>query len=231
MTSLLVALALALPAAAAKAPPLQSVVFEGPGGRLPLTEWTLARDPQNVGLQRGYANAGFSGVAVSLPNVVNPLPYSGPAGSRNYRGSVAWYRTTFQAASGGLYQLAFASANYEATVFVDGQRLGAHKGSYLPFVFDRQLSAGAHTVVVRVDWRNPGRQSKEGFHRTWFNWGGLNGEVDVRELGASDLEDPSIQTTLTPDSSVATEAAVKVSVAVHNFAGARSITPQGTLSR
>jgi beta-galactosidase/beta-glucuronidase len=223
LTSLL---ALVLPAAGAKAPPLQSVLYEGPGGCMPLTEWTMTRDPFNHGLRRAYEKGAFGGTTVSLPNVVNPLPYSGPAGSRNYRGSIAWYRTTFQASSAGLYQLAFQSANYEATVFVDGQRLGAHRGSYLPFAFDQQLSAGAHAVVVRVDWRNPGRQSKEGFHRTWFNWGGLNGEVDVRALGASDLEHPSIQTTLTSG-----EAKVQVSVEVHNFAATRSIAPQGTLMR
>ena len=53
-------------------------------------------------------------------------------------------------------------------------------------------------MVVRVDWRYPGRQAEEGFHRTWFNWGGLDGEVDVRPIGDSDLSQPTIATTLTP---------------------------------
>ena len=95
--------------------------------------------------------------------------------------------------------MSFQSANYIASVWVDGHALGSHKGSYLPFEAARALAAGMHTVVVRVDWRDPAQQSREGFHRTWFNWGGLDGEVDVRPLGESELSDPTIQTTLTPD--------------------------------
>jgi hypothetical protein len=84
-------------------------------------------------------------------------------------------------------------------------------------------------VVVRIDWRNVEQQSKEGFHRTWFNWGGLNGEVEVRAIGESELSRPTIQTTLEPAGSGPTRATVRVSVEVHNGGPQRTITPQGTL--
>jgi hypothetical protein len=115
-------------------------------------------------------------------------------------------------------------------VYVDGRLLGSHHGSYLPFEVPAALSAGTHTVVVRVDWRFPGKQSEEGFHRTWFNWGGLDGEVDVRLVGPSELSQPAIVTTLTPDTPTAAQAAVQVSVLVTNNGPARTITPTGTLS-
>jgi beta-galactosidase/beta-glucuronidase len=228
-TLLSAVLALSVLAAGAKAPPLEAVVYEGAGGRMPLTEWVLRKDPNNGGLAQGFSAGTFSGKPVSLPNVVNPTPYSGKGGATNYRGSVAWYRTSFQASSAGLYSLDFQSANFLASVFLDGHEIGQHRGSYLPFSFVRRLAAGSHTVVVRVDWRNPARQSREGFHRTWFNWGGLDGEVDVRALGESDLSQPSITTTLTPDSEEATSAAVKIGVRVHNYGAARTITPEGSL--
>ena len=215
---------LATSVAAAEAPPRQSLIFEGPGGRTPLTRWTLRRDPANTGLSRGWARGGFSGSTVSVPNVVNATPYSGRAGGRNYMGSVAWYRTTFQAPAAGRYELDFHSANYRAEVFVDGKLLGTHRGSYLPFSMPTTLAAGAHAIVVRVDWRFPQRQAEEGFHRTWFNWGGLDGEVDVRPLGASDLQAPTVATTL-----AGAEANVRVSVQVHNYGATRSITPEGSL--
>lgn len=220
------ALALA-PIAAAQAPASQPLVFEGPGGRMPLTEWVLKRDPANRGLRAGWARGGFAGSTVRVPNVVNATPYSGKAGAANYQGSVAWYRTTFQASAPGRYELGFQSANFRAEVFLDGRLLGSHRGSYLPFGFQTRLAAGRHTVVVRVDWRFPGKQAEEGFHRTWFNWGGLDGEVAVRPIGASDLTAPTIQTVLTPAGS----AAVKVGVVVHNYGPARTITPEGTLVR
>lgn len=216
--------------AAAQAPPLQSVIFEGPGARTPLTRWTLARDPSNRGRALGWQRGGFAGQAVSVPNVVNPAPFTGRAGARNYEGSVAWYRTSFRAPNAGIYSLSFQSANFLASVWVDGHALGSHRGSYLPFEVRRRLGAGSHTVVVRVDWRNPAEQSREGFHRTWFNWGGLDGEIDVRPIGESELSAPSIQTTLMPDRPDAARADVRVSVVVHNYGPSRTVLPTGSLT-
>ena len=56
------------------------MIFEGPGGRIPLTRWTLRRDPANRGLALGWRKGGFGGTTVSVPNVVHPAPYSGKAG-------------------------------------------------------------------------------------------------------------------------------------------------------
>ncbi len=217
--------AFATSVAAAEAPPRQSLIFEGPGARTPLTQWTLRRDAANTGLAHGWARGSFTGTTVSVPNVVNPTPYSGRAGGRNYLGSVAWYRTAFQAPATGRYELDFHSANYRAEVFVDGKLLGTHRGSYLPFAMQTALAAGAHAIVVRVDWRSPQRQAEEGFHRTWFNWGGLDGEVDVRPLGASDLAAPAIETTL-----AGAQADVSVSVQVRNYGATRTIRPEGSLA-
>ena len=206
-------------------------MFEGPGGRIPLTQWTLRKDAANQGLALDWQQGGFAGRLVSLPNVVSPTPYTGHAGARNYEGSVAWYRTSFEVAQAGTYALDFQSANYLASVWVDGRSLGSHNGSYLPFELRARLAAGAHTVVVRTDWRDPAQQSREGFHRTWFNWGGLDGEVDVRAIGESELSEPTIATTLAPDAPTAGTATVKVSVTVHNYGSERLLVPEGSLVR
>jgi hypothetical protein len=228
--ALAVCAVLAAGASAAMAPPTQSVIFEGPGGRIPETQWTLRSDPANRGLALGWPRGGFGGVTVSLPNVVHPTPYSGRAGARNYEGSVAWYETSIQAPQAGLYGLSFQSANFRATVWVDGHQIGSHRGSYLPFELRARLAAGRHTVVVRVDWRDPAAQSREGFHRTWFNWGGLDGEVDVRPIGESELSNPTVATTLAPDTPNSQQATVTVSVEVRNNGSPRTITPEGSLA-
>ncbi len=230
-----VCIALAASAAAAEAPRGQTIVGEGPGGRTALTRWTLRRDPGNHGLARDWPRGDFGGSTVSVPNVVQPLPYSGPAAQAGYEGSVAWYRTTFAAPAAGVYAVRFESANFQARVWVDGHPLGSHRGSYLPFEPRARLSAGRHTLVVRVDWRDPAAQSRIGFHRTWFNWGGLNGEVSVRPIGASELSNPTIQTTLTPQPAAgappsAQAVSVRVSVEVRNDgASGRPIVPAGSL--
>jgi Glycosyl hydrolases family 2, TIM barrel domain/Glycosyl hydrolases family 2 len=217
----------------------------GAGGRTALTRWTLRRDPADRGRRLGWRRGGFSGAAVSVPNVVQSRPYSGPVGTRNYEGSVAWYRTTVRAPRAGVYALAFTSANFTASVWIDGRALGSHRGSYLPFELRTTLAAGTHTLVVRVDWRNPSAHSRLGFHRTWFNWGGLNGPVSVRAIGASELSGATVQTvqTLTPSHVVCVRApcpelpavrtaTVEISAQVRNdSASGRAIAVEGTLAR
>jgi hypothetical protein len=241
LAGIVVCVALAANAVAAEAPPSQSIVGEGPGGRIALTRWTLHTDPSNHGLGLGWQRGGFGGASVSVPDAIDPARYAGASAQANYEGSIAWYRTTFTAAAPGTYALSFQSANFSAQVWVDGHALGSHQGSYLPFEARAQLTAGRHTVVVRVDWRDPAAQSRIGFHRTWFNWGGLNGEVSVRPIGASELSGPAIQTTLSPGSVVCVRApcpdipavrtaTVRVSVQVRNDgASGRAILPTGSL--
>jgi beta-glucuronidase len=204
---------------------------EGPGGRVALSDWTLRRDPEDVGQLRGWPTGDFGGASVSVPDVVNPAPIKGKRAVPDFEGSVAWYRTTLTAPTAGTYTLEFASANYLVEVWVDGHSLGSHAGFYLPFEFRDALSAGTHTLVVRVDWRDPLLQTNEGFNRAWFNFGGLDGAVSMRELTASELSDPTIQTTLTPDAPTATQATVQLGVVVHNNGPARMLAPEGTLSR
>ncbi len=232
VAALVACIALAAAAASAQAPPGGAQIGEGPGGRTALTRWALALDPGNRGLARGWQRGGFAGRSVSVPNDVDPIHVKGRAGLRNYAGSVAWYRTSVTAPVAGIYAFSFASANFKATAYLDGRAIAAHRGSYLPFEGRAALSAGVHTLVVRIDWRNPGAQSKQGFHRTWFNWGGLNGQVTMRPIGESELSEASVQTTLTADArDVRAEepATVTVGVHVHNNGPTRVIAPQGTL--
>src|SRR5947209_8149181 len=66
----------------------RSPIFAGPGGRTPLSRWTLRSDPAARGLSRGWQHGGFAGRSVAVPNDVDPLAYSGRSGTRNYEGSL-----------------------------------------------------------------------------------------------------------------------------------------------
>jgi hypothetical protein len=223
--------ALAAGVAWAEAPassPASEAGTAGAAGAVALRSWTLREDPRDRGLALGWQRGGFRGTTVSVPNALRAQSYTGRSGELNYEGSVAWYRTSFQAASAGLYALDFQSANFRAQLWVDGRALGSHRGSYLPFELRGRLAAGTHEAVVRIDWRNPGEQSREGFHRTWFNWGGISGAVVVRRIGESDLSAPTIRTTLGSEAG-APAATVRVSVQVANLGPSRTITPQGSL--
>lgn len=241
LAALVVCVVLAASAASAQAPlssaPAPST--EGPTGRVALTRFTLALDPGDRGLARGWQRGGFAGRAVSVPNDVDPLHLKGRAGQRNYEGSVAWYRTSFDAPAAGRYAVSFGSANFKASAYVDGRAIVSHRGAYLPFEGRASLTPGQHTLVVRIDWRNPAVQSRQGFHRTWFNYGGLNGSVSVRPIGQSELLQPTIQTILQPTAGAtpaapaageSAQARVRLGVRVRNNGPERVIAPQATLS-
>ncbi|MEA2354611.1 MAG: beta-galactosidase, partial [Solirubrobacteraceae bacterium] len=212
-------------------PAHQPAITEGPANRIALREgWVLVRDPANQGVRLGYPKGTFVGTAISVPHVANASPVTGNAGIKNFYGSVAWYRTTFTVPTDGVYAVRFESVNHRADVWLDGKKLGSpHVGTYLPFEMHFHAAPGPHALVVRADWRDPTAQSLAGFHRTWFNFGGINGEVTVRPIGPSDLVNPTINTTLVPGSGSPT-ALVTVGVEVHNNAPERTITPTGTLS-
>jgi hypothetical protein len=170
----------------------------GVAGRIALDgRWRVALDPQGTGAQRAFARGRFGGQAVRLPYVPNAGRITGKAGERSFEGSVAWYRTTFRVPKTGRYALRFESVNHKADVWVDGRRVGGHTGVYLPFEVRPQVDAGrTHTLVVRADWRDPMGMKAEGWHRAWFNFGGINREVTIRPVTGPEVPQVNVRTQL-----------------------------------
>jgi beta-galactosidase/beta-glucuronidase len=198
----------------------------GPDGRSALDgEWIERLDPSSRGEALGWAGGGFSGRTVKIPYSPNAGTVRGDAGLRSYNGNVAWYRTAFTVASAGEYAVRFESVNHRATIWVDGRPAGRHTGEYLPFDVPLRLAAGRHMLVVRADWRGPVRMKATGWHRAWFNFGGINREVTIRPLAASQLDGPGIVTRLSRGG-----ASVAVTVHVRNrAAAARTVHVDGVL--
>ena len=161
---------------------------------------------------------------VRLPYSPNAGAVSGAAGARSFAGAVASYRTTLLVAQGGDYAIRFESVHHRATVWVDGRRVARHTGAYLPFEARLPLTAGRHSLVVKADWRAPERMQADAWHRTWFNFGGINREVTIRRLGASELDAPNVVTRLRDGTAL-----VDVSVRVRNRSAARPVRATGTI--
>jgi hypothetical protein len=221
----------AQPPAAPSGPGLgEPAAFGGPQGRRAITgPWVLALDPQDRGRAKGWQAGTFEGRRVELPHVPNADQITGDAGRRNFQGSIAWYRTQVTVDRTGVYSLGFESVHHRATVWVDGRVAARHTGVYLPFEHRVALEAGQpHTIVVRADFRDPLALKRSGWHRTWFNFGGINREVTLRPLGPSDLSAPEIRTRLQPDGAARVDVAVRVS----NRTGTdRAIAVTGRLRR
>jgi hypothetical protein len=185
------------------------VEYGGPSGR-----WALA-GPWSV---RG---AGGAAHRVRVPYAFNGADLS----MRSFDGSVATYRTTFSLAAAGDYAIGFGSVQHEATVWLDGRLVARHTGAYLPFEARARLAAGTHRLTVRADWRDPLRMRAQGWHRTWFNFGGLGREVTIRRLGASELDAPGLVTRPARGVVVAT-----VTVRVRNRSVPRVVAVRGSLA-
>lgn len=99
--------------------------------------------------------------SVSVPHTYNAQD-SGIGGAKArgepegvyYRGP-AWYRLGFAASpqAGKRYLLNFGGASLKAEVWLNGRRLGQHKGGYGAFRFDatEALRSGDNVLAVRVD--------------------------------------------------------------------------------
>ena len=219
---------------AAPAPPVvlaphgaEPTIYAGPGQRAQLNGlWRFRRDRDDSGLDKGFQAGDFGGELVRVPYVPDATKISGRRGIPIFRGTVAWYRTNLTVPADGNYALRFESINHRARVFLDGKEVARHKGEYLPFDVRVFLKGGTrHKVVVRADYRGPTAMKRDGWHRLWFNFGGINRGVSIRRIAASELSYPMMQTKL-----VGGQALVDLRVHVHNNGAPRSLGVKGTLT-
>jgi hypothetical protein len=207
----------------------QPFAYSGPIGRVRLAGiWGYRADPGNHGLAAGWQRGDWGGRHVRVPYVPNAWPVTGSRGLKNFNGSVGWYVTHFRVPATGRYAIRFESVQHHAQVWVDGRLQVSHTGAYLPFEARPLLTRRVkHTLVVRADWRDPLQMKREGWHRGWFNFGGINREVTVRPVGRFEVTRPTVATTLRDDGA----AIVSVSARVVNHGAGRTLRLYGRLRR
>jgi hypothetical protein len=227
-------LLMVLPSVVIPAPAPASVApmtHAGPAGRVQLDAWVVRGDRADVGILHGWGAGRWEGRHVTVPFSPNANPHrlTGARGVASHAGSIAWYRTRFAVPRAGRYAIDFESVNHRATVWIDGRRVGrSHDGEFEPFSKTfRAPGAGTHLLVVRADYADIERQNRTGWHRTWFNFGGINREVTVRPLGRSDVLAPTLTTRLARANGAAY---VTVTARVRNLGPARALRVAGTLT-
>ena len=100
-----------------------------------------------------------------------------------YEGTV-WYRKVFdhQKDTGKRYYLYFGAVNYDAKVYLNGQKLGEHQGGFTPFNFEvtDKLVDGENFVVVKADNKRK-REALPTIIFDWWNYGGITRTVYLVE--------------------------------------------------
>ncbi|MCP9752457.1 glycoside hydrolase family 2 TIM barrel-domain containing protein [Ferruginibacter sp. HRS2-29] len=112
-----------------------------------------------------------------------------------YEGTV-WLRRKFVAApkEGKKYFLYFGAVNYEAQVYLNGKKLGTHKGGFTPFQFEvtGQLKQGDNVVVVKADNTRHADEIPT-VNTDWWNYGGITRDVLLVELPSTYIADYKLQ--------------------------------------
>ena len=112
-----------------------------------------------------------------------------------YEGTI-WYRKTFDYPSnaGTRLFLYFGAANYEAIVYLNGEKLGSHTGGFTPFAFEitGKTREKGNSVVVKVDNKRH-REAVPTLNTDWWNYGGLTRGVLLVEVPETFIDDYFVQ--------------------------------------
>ena len=112
-----------------------------------------------------------------------------------YEGTV-WYKRAFiyRKQVGKRVFIHFGAVNYQASVYLNGEKLGDHEGGFTGFNFEATsvLKDGENDLIVEVS--NVRRvDAVPGIKFDWWNYGGITSDVDLVELPATFIQDYSVQ--------------------------------------
>jgi beta-glucuronidase len=114
-----------------------------------------------------------------------------------YEGTV-WYQRDFdlrQLKGGERVFLYFGAVNYEAHVYLNGKKLGSHKGGFTPFNFEIPkdiLKEKDNFLVVKVDNKRHIDEIPT-VNTDWWNYGGITRDVQLLIMPENFIQQYSLQ--------------------------------------
>ena len=92
------------------------------------------------------------------------------------------------------YFLHFGAVNYEAHVYLNGEKLGVHKGGFTPFLFEitSKIKDGNNFVVLMVDNKRK-KDAIPTVNTDWWNYGGITRDVTLVITSKTFIEDYKVQ--------------------------------------
>lgn len=130
------------------------------------------------------------------PTIVVPRDWNTQAPELYYYEGSVWYRTRFavEPQEESRYFLYFGAVNYEAIVYLNGERLGRHIGGFTPFNYEVTglLRPGENSLVVKVS----NQRLKEAVPTNnfdWWNYGGITRSVALVETPKTFVREYSLQ--------------------------------------
>lgn len=112
-----------------------------------------------------------------------------------YEGAVWYYKAFDYAVKEGTRQfLYFGAANYESDVYLNGKKLGKHKGGFTPFNYEvtGKIKPEGNFVIVQVD-NTRGFDEVPTINTDWWNYGGITRDVKLVEVPETFIRDYYLQ--------------------------------------
>ncbi|WP_010664730.1 glycoside hydrolase family 2 protein [Marinilabilia salmonicolor] len=113
-----------------------------------------------------------------------------------YEGTVWYYKAfKYQPKDEASRQFVhFGAVNYEADVYLNGQKLGKHIGGFTPFNYEitDKLKEGENFLIVKAD-NSRGLEKVPTVNTDWWNYGGITRDVKIVEVPETFIQDYYIQ--------------------------------------
>jgi beta-galactosidase len=125
-----------------------------------MKNWKFVQD-DSLKTEAALRANGAGWTTINLPHTWNAQD-AASLKATTYRRGVGWYRLEFDAPKAGArHWLEFGAASLVADVWLNGERLGQHRGAFTAFRFDvtdRLRKQGRNVLVVRVDNTEPKKE-------------------------------------------------------------------------
>jgi beta-glucuronidase len=112
-----------------------------------------------------------------------------------YEGTV-WYKKSFNydKKKNTRVFVYFGAVNYDAVIYINGEKLGGHVGGFTPFNFEitGKVKDGENFIIVKADNKRL-REGVPTINTDWWNYGGITRDVDLVEVPETFIRDYSIQ--------------------------------------
>ncbi len=123
-----------------------------------MQNWKFVQD-DTLTDEAALRSTGADWKTVSLPHTWNAHDAASLHATKPYRRGIGWYRLEFDTPSEGARRwLEFGAASIVADVWLNGQKLGQHRGAFTAFRFDvtdRLATSRKNVLLVKTDNREP----------------------------------------------------------------------------
>ena len=152
------------------------------GGKMEIYKNKTAAKPEEF-----YEYSFENGLRLNVPG-----DWNSQAPELKYYEGTVWYARHFNAqpVDGKRNFLYFAGVSYRCNIYLNGEKIGSHEGSFTPFQFEvtGKLKHGGNLLVVEVNNRRQ-KDAIPAMSFDWWNYGGITRDVMLVTLPETYISD------------------------------------------